>query len=1179
MLTQVVAANTRSGPFFQAPGMDLLVPRPQQEWNASSCGILSYQSAIVVRACLPPSMQQKSFQGAPRVPGAGWGNVLIPGTGYSGNPANCTNATDASPMARCWPDRGTYVSVWTISFDLDPLTSKTSYNGYLALGRDVAFVCQASLQEECVTRLGTVGCFAVTLAGSSSNDANATGSSNASTSAVATAGTRPAADQTGRLSIPGFDVAPTRTSAAVAVAAAGCGDSPSPSSSVPLGALIGGIIGGAAVGAAAVAAAWGLVVRQQRRRRKGHGSPLQCTGEGSSPTASRLSSSFMRTATADGSEPKPGLGLGRSQPFAKSSSTTGSSSKVTMMAIAAGACAAAQTCGDGAAAGPAPDLKQQQQSPHGPASVVASAGSASAPLSSSRAVGGSPHKCSSGGQCVEVLPSTTTEPELGGGCGMPSSAAIDRQPAAATGADSVPTPATHSGGCWPQLHAVMPPLPSPATCSADSGSAAALATVATSHRPPVSSTHGEGNGPAAREGSGRTAASAVSSPNGATPGAGGAPADAAGGVATAAASLLAPPAAVAAAGGSSPTCGVHVQVAVAPAAGAAAAAGAAGAAAGAATHAQHHMVARGMTAAAASAAAGATSATQTRMQPGAAAPPLLPLPPPPPPPPPRESEDEWLLLLEASGAAEIAVPVTPFTQMDSELVLGVRVRQARAAAAAAGPLAAAMGPPPMQGIPTAGSAMSLAAGATGAHNNSDRSPVRQHADDRPDTSAHSAKAALCGDAAGAGAGPAAAAAAAPTQESSELPLGKAAGGGGGGAQRQPVADGNAAAAAAVASEMAAAMAPRAASSAVQLMSEVLGAGAYGRVVAGLFRGQRVAVKLIANALIPLEMYDSQANQKPCHRSGQEQQIEGSQMRAFAQEVEVLARCRHPNIVRLLAANLIPPRVCLVMERMDCSLAQLLHPSGPGAVSRLLPLPTLLHIATDIARGLSYIHPTVLHRDLKPGNVLLNDPFSDRPTAKLTDFGLSRLRSTNVATINPEVGTPAYMAPEVFDTANYVVTDKVDIWALGVILWELLTGCVPWQGLSLVEIAVAITLKQARLPLEGILTEVAAAAAGSSALPPGAAGSASPGAAAGAGAGAGGGAGAGAGAAAAATAAITTTTAVAGGWDGRSRCPPRLAALIRQCWEHDPRRRPAAAEVVKELMVIQQVVERRELQQH
>ncbi|KAG2486625.1 hypothetical protein HYH03_014682 [Edaphochlamys debaryana] len=244
-------------------------------------------------------------------------------------------------------------------------------------------------------------------------------------------------------------------------------------------------------------------------------------------------------------------------------------------------------------------------------------------------------------------------------------------------------------------------------------------------------------------------------------------------------------------------------------------------------------------------------------------------------------------------------------------------------------------------------------------------------------------------------------------------------------------------------------------------------------------GRRVAVKVVSDA----------------HQFGGPGE---SLIRSFAQEVEVLGRCTHPNVVRLLAACLTPPRLCLVMELMETSLDRVLYGKPE---STPLPLPTVLHISLEVAKGLEYLHPTITHRDLKPGNVLLNDPHSPRPTVKLADFGLSRLRSTVVPTVTPDAGTPAYLSPEGFDAANYVITHQADMYSLAVLVWEMLAGSKPWQGCSLYEVAHALTTRGARLPLDS--------------LP-------------------------------------------------EARCPPRLRALLQQCWERDPRRRPAAAEAVKAL---------------
>ncbi|KAG2431497.1 hypothetical protein HXX76_009511 [Chlamydomonas incerta] len=171
--------------------------------------------------------------------------------------------------------------------------------------------------------------------------------------------------------------------------------------------------------------------------------------------------------------------------------------------------------------------------------------------------------------------------------------------------------------------------------------------------------------------------------------------------------------------------------------------------------------------------------------------------------------------------------------------------------------------------------------------------------------------------------------------------------------------------------------------------------------------------------------------------------------------------------------------------------------------QLLPLPKLLHIAIQVAQGLEYLHPTVYHRDLKPANVLVSNPNSDTPTVKLTDFGLSKITEVTLQTANPEQGTPAFMAPECFDVENFSLTHQMDMYSFGVLLWTMLTGLEPWKDCSVVATAFHVHSGK-RLPLDDL---------------PG------------------------------------------------SRCPRKLRRLIEQCWEAEPRRRPAAAEVVKELALL------------
>ncbi|GIL59753.1 hypothetical protein Vafri_14487 [Volvox africanus] len=281
---------------------------------------------------------------------------------------------------------------------------------------------------------------------------------------------------------------------------------------------------------------------------------------------------------------------------------------------------------------------------------------------------------------------------------------------------------------------------------------------------------------------------------------------------------------------------------------------------------------------------------------------------------------------------------------------------------------------------------------------------------------------------------------------------------------------------------------------VELSQVVLGKGAFGRVMEGTYNGERVAVKLLACGWPwgePTEAFT----------------------RCFAQELEVLSRCQHPNVVRLIAACVDAPRLCLVLELMETSLERVIYgdPTAP-----LMPLHKVLHIAISVAAALAYLHPTIIHRDLKPANVLINDPQSDRPVVKLTDFGLARLRVTVMPTEHPDAGTPAYMAPECFDLENNIVTHKADIFSLGVLLWEMLTCKRPWQGLvNPLAVALMVAYNGERLTLSDL---------------------------------------------------------------GEDRCPPKLARLIEACWERDPARRPAAAELAKHLALVQQQVQLQPLRQ-
>ncbi|KAG2485607.1 hypothetical protein HYH03_015670 [Edaphochlamys debaryana] len=282
--------------------------------------------------------------------------------------------------------------------------------------------------------------------------------------------------------------------------------------------------------------------------------------------------------------------------------------------------------------------------------------------------------------------------------------------------------------------------------------------------------------------------------------------------------------------------------------------------------------------------------------------------------------------------------------------------------------------------------------------------------------------------------------------------------------------------------------------AVALTGRLLGKGAFGRVHEGVFLGQRVAVKQFAV-------------QQGLAVGDPDEKMAELAMRSCVQELEILARCDHPNVVRLLAACVTGPRPVTVMELCDVSLAQLLY--GRYRTD-LMPLSLVLHIAAEMAKGLEYLHPTIVHRDLKPANVLINHPDSPLPEVKLADFGLSRIAATVCATETPEAGTPAYLAPECFDVSNFMVTQKADIYSWGVCVWEMLAGSKPWANLGLVAIAACVSLFGQRLPVPH------------------------------------------------------------GPTADEARWPPRLQRILYRVWDCSPERRPAAAELVKELALLQEL---------
>ena len=157
---------------------------------------------------------------------------------------------------------------------------------------------------------------------------------------------------------------------------------------------------------------------------------------------------------------------------------------------------------------------------------------------------------------------------------------------------------------------------------------------------------------------------------------------------------------------------------------------------------------------------------------------------------------------------------------------------------------------------------------------------------------------------------------------------------------------------------------------------------------------------------------------------------------FLREGNLGEQLHHPRIVRIFAAGEDKGRPFLAMEMVEGrTLKQEIRERAP------LPLKQALEITRDIAEALDYAHAKgVVHRDLKPENVMLLPD----GTIKVMDFGIARLADQpGLTTSNIFLGTPLYAAPEMVDPKS--VDHRVDLYALGIILYEMLEGGVPFTA--------------------------------------------------------------------------------------------------------------------------------------
>ncbi|XP_048831441.1 mitogen-activated protein kinase kinase kinase 9 [Brienomyrus brachyistius] len=231
------------------------------------------------------------------------------------------------------------------------------------------------------------------------------------------------------------------------------------------------------------------------------------------------------------------------------------------------------------------------------------------------------------------------------------------------------------------------------------------------------------------------------------------------------------------------------------------------------------------------------------------------------------------------------------------------------------------------------------------------------------------------------------------------------------------------------------------------LEEIIGVGGFGKVYRALWRGTEVAVKA--------------ARRDPDEEVGQT-------VESVRQEAKLFAMLHHPNIMALVGVCLLEPNLCLVMEF-----------ARGGSLNRALsgkriPPHTLVDWAVQIARAMNYLHcqaiVPIIHRDLKSSNILIlekveKDDLTNK-TLKITDFGLAREwhRTTKMSA----AGTYAWMAPEVIRSSTF--SKGSDVWSYGVLLWELLTGEVPFRGIDGLAVAYGVAMNKLALPIPSTCPE-------------------------------------------------------------------------------------------------------------
>uniref|UniRef100_J3L919 non-specific serine/threonine protein kinase n=1 Tax=Oryza brachyantha TaxID=4533 RepID=J3L919_ORYBR len=205
-------------------------------------------------------------------------------------------------------------------------------------------------------------------------------------------------------------------------------------------------------------------------------------------------------------------------------------------------------------------------------------------------------------------------------------------------------------------------------------------------------------------------------------------------------------------------------------------------------------------------------------------------------------------------------------------------------------------------------------------------------------------------------------------------------------------------------------------------------GSNGDLYRGSYCSQDVAIKVVRPERISADMY-----------------------RDFAQEVYIMRKVRHRNVVQFIGACTRQPNLYIVTDFMaGGSVYDYLHKKNNS-----FKIPEILRVATDISKGMNYLHQNnIIHRDLKTANLLMDE----NKVVKVADFGVARVKDQS-GVMTAETGTYRWMAPEVIEHKPY--DHKADVFSFAIVLWELLTGKIPYEYLTPLQAAIGVVQKGLR----------------------------------------------------------------------------------------------------------------------